>query len=120
VSSVEGSEAAAIAEAVLAVDGVVALSAGPVGQFRSYLPGGATVPGVRVDEGGLTVNVIARYDPALADLGTAVAAALGDLAAGRPVTVAVDDLVLPGEDGPERAGSVVEAPIDPGEQAEEA
>jgi hypothetical protein len=102
------SEAQLIAEAVLGVDGVVALSAGPVGQFRSYLPGGRSVPGVRLDEDRVAVNVICRYGPALTDLGVAVASALQPLRGGRAVDVTVDDLVLPGEDGPDRSGSVVE------------
>ena len=100
-------DAAAVAAAVLAVSGVVAMSAGPVGQFRSYLPGG-TVPGVRIDDGEVIVNVVARYGMSLTDLGEQVRRAVGSLVDGRSVTVSVDDVVLPGDDEPDRADDVVE------------
>ena len=89
--------AEAVAAAVLEVDGVVAMSAGPAGQFRSYLAGGRSVPGVRLDPDRVTVNVVARYGTSLPGLGNAVSRALGPALAGRAVTVTVDDVVLPGE-----------------------
>ena len=68
--------AARIAAAVLAVEDVVGLSAGPAGQFRTYLPGGASVAGVRVDDERIAVDVVVRYGPSLPELGDRVAAAL--------------------------------------------
>ncbi|GAB2487733.1 Asp23/Gls24 family envelope stress response protein [Jatrophihabitans fulvus] len=91
--------AAAIAAAVLTVDDVVAMSSGPHGQFRSYLGGGASVPGVRVDDEHVELNVVARWGD-LGGLGARVATALGTLTGGRPVTVTVEDVLLPGEPAP--------------------
>ena len=91
---------AAIAARVLAADGVVAMSAGPVGQFRSYLPGGVSVPGVRLDDDRVEVNIVAEYGPRLAELGDRLARELTLLLGGRSLTVSVDDVVLPGEATP--------------------
>lgn len=95
----DGSTAAAIAAAALALDDVVDMSAGPVGQFRTYLGGGRSVPGVRVDDTGVELNVVARWGE-LGGLGARVATAVGPLTGGRPVTVTVDDVLLPGEPAP--------------------
>lgn len=99
-----------LARAVLAVDGVAAMSAGPVGQFRSYLPDGSSVPGVRIGAAHLEINIVSQFGPALPELGTAIQAALASLIGGRTVTVTVDDIVLPGEPAPAGAGTVVEGP----------
>lgn len=98
--AVEDGPAAEIAAAVLAVDDVVALTSGPAGQFRTYLPGGRSVAGVRLDDTSVELDVVARYGPSLLELGDRVAAALIPLAGGRAVTVRVADIVLPGEEPP--------------------
>ena len=86
------SAVAAIATAVLAVDGVAAMSSGPVDQFRSYLPGGRSVVGVRLDCGHLELNVVVRYGPSLPELGSRIADAVGDVPGVRTVHVTVDDI----------------------------
>lgn len=95
------SEQELIAEAVAACAGVASMSAGPLDQYRSYLPG-RSVAGVRTDDERVQISVVARYGPSLPELGEQIAAAVGPLAAGRRVTVSVEDLELPGPPAGER------------------
>lgn len=88
-------DAGAVAQAARAVTGVVELSTGPTDQFRSYLPGGDTVPGVRADDDTLRINVVAAWGTRLPALGDEVRAAVAPFAGSREVIVAVDDLVEP-------------------------
>lgn len=83
-----------VARAVAACPDVARLSEGVVAEVASYLPG-RRVPGVRVDDEGVDVHIVARWGRPLPDVGEAVAAAVTPLSGGRPVRVFVDDL-----DGP--------------------
>jgi len=93
------SEAELVAAAVVACPDVAAMSAGPLGQYRSYLPG-RSVPGVRIDDDHLIINVVARYGPALPELGSQLTAAITPILHGRRVTVTIDDIQVPGHEDP--------------------
>lgn len=86
---------AVVADAVRSVPGVVDLSTGPTDQFRSYLPGGHTVAGVRADADTVRINIVASWNTPLPALGDDIRATVAPLAGGRDVVVAVDDLVGP-------------------------
>ena len=85
-----------IRAAVLACPGVVELSAGPFGEVASYLPG-RTVPGVRVDDDHVEVHIVASYGEPLRAVADQIGASVQGLLGGRTLTVAVDDILLPGE-----------------------
>ena len=89
-----------VAAAVTAVPGVARMSAGPTEQFRSYLPGGATVHGVRFDDDVLLINVVALWGVSLDDLGARIREAVTAWSGTREVVVAVDDLDVPDLDVP--------------------
>jgi uncharacterized alkaline shock family protein YloU len=82
----------ALAAAVLACPAVVAMSAGRVGEVATYLPG-RRVAGVRVRDKEVTVHVVARYGPTVAEIAAQVRQTVQTLAPGRSVAVGVDDLV---------------------------
>ncbi|MDP8975686.1 MAG: hypothetical protein M3N28_04835 [Actinomycetota bacterium] len=84
----------AVAEAVLACPGVVAMSGGALGEAASYLPG-RRVPGVRATEEELEVHVVARWTSVLPEVADAVRAAVAPLAPGRPVSVFIEDVEVP-------------------------
>ena len=84
----------AIAAAVLACGAVAGLSGGLAGEVASYLPG-RRVTGVQVRPEGITVHVVARYGPTMAEVATEVAAAVRAVAGPVDVRVGIDDLLLP-------------------------
>ena len=84
----------AVATAVLACPHVAALSAGTVEEIATYLPG-RRVQGIRSDEGSLEIHVVARWGTPLPEVGAEVRRAVGALAGGRSVTVAIEDLEMP-------------------------
>jgi len=84
----------ALADAVLAVPGVVGLSGGPLGTVASYLPG-RRVAGVAVRDDGVEVHVVGRLGDDLPAVAARVQAAARALASGRPVDVRVDDVTGP-------------------------
>lgn len=88
----------AIAAAVRACGTVVDLSGGLAGEAATYLPG-RRVTGVRIDDRTVTVHVVARYGPSIAEIGAEVSRAVAPLAAGRQVAVAVEDLAMVDEGG---------------------
>lgn len=83
-------DARAVAEAVLAVPGVVDLDGGLFGEVATYLPGERVV-GVQLDDDQATVHIVVdlRYD--LRDV-AARAAAVATEVAGRPFSVTVEDV----------------------------
>ena len=87
----------AVAQRAAACRSVAGLSAGPVGEVATYLPG-RRVPGVRLSDDRIEVHVIGRWGIRVADLAAEVRAAIAPIAPGVPVDVHVDDLELP-EDG---------------------
>ena len=88
----------AVSAAVLGCPDVVALSSGRLGEVATYLPG-RRIAGVRVgDDGAVTVHVVARYGPTVQEIAKQVRAAVAGVAGPGPVTVGVDDLVLPTPD----------------------
>ena len=93
-------DADAVAAATLGCPGVVAMSGGVAGEVATYLPG-RRVSGVRIGATTVSVHVVADYGLVLADLADAVRRAVAPLAAGRQVTVAIDDLRLPEVHAPE-------------------
>jgi hypothetical protein len=85
-----------IAEAARACPGVAGLHGGPFGQGDTYLPG-RRVSGVTLSGDEAVVGVVGRYPASVAEIASQVRAAVGALVPGVPVTVNVEDLLLPGE-----------------------
>jgi hypothetical protein len=92
----EAIDAEALAERVAGCRSVARLSAGPVGEVATYLPG-RRVPGVRLAGGRIEVHVVARWGVRMPDLAADVRAAVGLIAAGSPIDVHVDDVDVPDE-----------------------
>ncbi|PRX50038.1 hypothetical protein B0I33_102154 [Prauserella shujinwangii] len=81
-----------IAAAVRAVPEVSGLDSGRFGDIATYLPGRRVV-GVRIRPEEIAIGVISRYPASVAEVASAVRAAIGR--GDRPVRVAVMDMVLP-------------------------
>ncbi len=88
-----------IAEAARACPAVAGLHGGRFGQHTTYLPG-RRVAGVTVSSGEILVGVIGCYPASVTEIASQVRAAAGALVPGVPVTVNVEDLLLPGEQLP--------------------
>lgn len=88
-------DADAVASATLACPSVAGLTAGTVRQVATYLPG-RRIEGVRIRPDGVEVHVVARWRPALPEVGDEVRAAVQPLAPGLPVSVYIDDIEAPG------------------------
>jgi hypothetical protein len=82
-----------VAEATLACPDVLMLSGGMVGEVATYLPG-RRVTGVRVSDAVVEVHVVARYGPAMDEIGAQVRAALTPFVGERTVAVTIDDLAV--------------------------
>lgn len=89
-----------IAQAARACPAVAGLHAGSFGQHATYLPG-RRVSGVRLSAGESVIGVVGCYPASVAEIGSQVRAAVGALVPGVPVTIHVEDLLLPGEQLPE-------------------
>ena len=86
-----------IADAVRACPAVAGLHGGLFGQGTTYLPG-RRVPGVTLSGDEAVIGVVGRYPASVAEVASQVRAAVGALVPpGVPVTVNVEDLLLPGE-----------------------
>jgi hypothetical protein len=85
-----------IAEAALACPAVAGLHGGLFGQRNTYLPG-RRVSGVTLSGDEAVVGVVGRYPASVAEIASQVRAAVGARVPGVPVTVDVEDLLLPGE-----------------------
>jgi hypothetical protein len=94
----------AVATAVLACPHVAGLSAGTVEEIATYLPG-RRVQGIRSDEGSLEIHVVARWGTPLPEVGAEVRRAVGALAGGRSITVAIEDLEMPDAEVAGEAGA---------------
>ena len=92
----DAQQAAAISDAVAAVDGVAGLSGGEFGQVGSSLADGS-VTGVRVDDERVQVHIVADYGMPLQSTANSIGAAVAPWLAGRSLQVSVDDILLPGE-----------------------
>ena len=98
----------AVASATLACPSVAGLTAGAMGQVATYLPG-RRIQGVRVRPEGVEVHVVARWRPALPEVGDEIRAAVQPLAPGLPVSVYIDDIEEPGA-LPATTAAVAKAP----------
>jgi hypothetical protein len=85
-----------IAEAARACPAVAGLHGGLFGQCTTYLPG-RRVPGVMLSGDQAVVGVVGCYPASVAEIASQVRAAVGALVPGVPVTVNVEDILLPGE-----------------------
>jgi hypothetical protein len=85
-----------IAEAARACPAVAGLHGGLFGQATTYLPG-RRVSGVTLSGDEAVVGVVGRYPASIAEIASQVRAAVGALVPGVPVTVNIEDLLLPGE-----------------------
>lgn len=92
-SPVDPDEVAAL---VLACPSVVRLSGGPDGGAGTYLPG-RRLRGVRVSDDGLAVHLVVRHGPTAQEVAQEVRAALAAVAAGRPVDVVLEEVLLDDE-----------------------
>ena len=100
-----------LAAAVLTCPSVAALSGGPFGTVGTYLPG-RRVRGIEVDDERVTVRVIARIAP-LRTIEAEVRAAVGAVVPGRPVDLAVDDVVTDAELVPTDVASPTRSDVPP-------
>ena len=89
----------AVVAAASSCPSVAGMSAGTVGQVATYLPG-RRVPGVRISDDGIEVHVVARWGVLLPQLGEEVRGAVSPLSEGRPVSVYIDDIEIPGAAAP--------------------
>ncbi|WP_415973617.1 Asp23/Gls24 family envelope stress response protein [Rhodococcus sp. 077-4] len=80
-----------IADAVLAIDGVVGLHGGMFGEAATYLPG-RRIAGVRIGEDGTEVHVTLEFGVAVRDTAEAVRRTVAAMVDG-PVHVTVEDIV---------------------------
>ena len=94
-----------VAAVVAACPGVARLSAGPVGEVATYLPG-RRVAGVRVRPDAVEVHVVGWYGPAAAEIAGQVRVAVRTVAGPLPVDVVIDDLDVGG-------AGVIAAPAGP-------
>lgn len=85
-----------IAEAARACPAVAGLHGGLFGQCTTYLPG-RRVPGVTLSGDQAVVGVVGCYPASVAEIASQVRAAVGAVVPGVPVTVNVEDLLLPGD-----------------------
>ncbi|TWF78933.1 hypothetical protein FHX44_114857 [Pseudonocardia hierapolitana] len=85
-----------IAEAARACPAVAGLHGGLFGRCTTYLPG-RRVPGVTLSSDEAVVGVVGCYPASVAEIASQVRAAVGAVVPGVPVTVIVEDLLLPGE-----------------------
>lgn len=85
-----------IRAAVLTCQDVADVAAGPFGEVASHLPG-RTVPGVRVDDHAVEVHIVVNYGLPLRQVANQIGASVAGLLHGRPLSVCVDDILLPGE-----------------------
>lgn len=81
----------AVADAVVAVEGVGGLHAGSFGEVGTLLPG-RRVAGVRVVDSGAEVHITVEMGHRITDVADAVVAAVEPLV-GTPVQVVVEDVV---------------------------
>jgi hypothetical protein len=87
-----------IAMAVRACPAVAGLHGGRFGQITTYLPG-RRVAGVTVFPGEIAIGVVGRYPASVSEIATQVRAAVAAVVPNVSVTVHVEDLLLPEEDG---------------------
>ncbi|OZD63619.1 hypothetical protein CH272_17330 [Rhodococcus sp. 05-340-1] len=80
-----------IADAVLAIDGVVGLHGGMFGEAATYLPG-RRIAGIRIGEDGTEVHVTLEFGVAVRETADAVRRAVATMVDG-PVHVTVEDIV---------------------------
>jgi len=85
-----------VATSVQGCPTVAALSAGPFGQYRTYL-GGRQVVGVGVEADRIDIGVVARFGVSIGDLSNQVRAAVAPLVGGRPINIRVEDVQIPGD-----------------------
>jgi hypothetical protein len=81
----------AIVAAVRSCPTVADVSGGIAGEAATYLPG-RRVTGVQVGGGDVTVHVVARYGPTVAEVAAEVRAALAPLVGSLAVNVVIEDL----------------------------
>jgi hypothetical protein len=100
-----------IAEAARACPAVAGLHGGLFGRCTTYLPG-RRVPGVTLSSDEAVVGVVGCYPASVAEIASQVRAAVGAVVPGVPVTVNVEDLLLPGDPlpGDNRTFPVGDAP----------
>lgn len=105
-TSVEGVEVDvdAVATAVRTSPGVDDLDAGRLVHLGTYLPG-RMVPGVRVDEATVTVQVRTRWNVPMPEVAAQIRARVAPLVGGRRIDVVVADLTDPPSDSPDSPDS---------------
>lgn len=97
-----------IQTAVLSVPAVVALHGGAYEEIATYLPS-RRIAGIRADTEHVEVHVMTRYGTPLVLIGAQIREALHPVLGERTLTIAVDDILLPGQPEPDDA----DHPADP-------
>ena len=88
-----------IAEAAQACPAVAGLHGGRFGQHTTCLPG-RRVSGVTLSREEAVVGVVGSYPASVAEIAAQVRAAVGAVVPGVPVTVYIEDVLLPGQQLP--------------------
>lgn len=83
-----------VSAAVRACPGVDDLDGGAAGSVVSYLPG-RRMPGLRVDDDRVTIQVRGHWGIPIADIGDEVVSAVTPLVAGRSIDIIVSDISTP-------------------------
>lgn len=87
----------AVAAAALGCPLIADLTGGRFGEVATYRPGSRLV-GVRMDDEGIELHVVAKWGAPLPEVAEVVRAAVAPYAEGLPVSVFVDDIELPEEE----------------------
>jgi uncharacterized alkaline shock family protein YloU len=97
-----------VAEAVRSVPGVVDLHGGALGEAVTLLPG-RRVPGIRQSDDGTEVHLSVEHGAHIREVADAVRRSVRAVT-GSPVTVVVEDVVVPDEDPATDAASDASSP----------
>lgn len=92
---VDGVDVDGLFLALASCPGVARVGSSGPGALATYLPG-RRVPGIRVEQATLTIEIQADWNSSKNELFAAVKHAAGPFAAGRRIDVAVVDIALPG------------------------
>lgn len=101
---VDGVDVDAVAAAVRSAPAVDDLSAGGVAGLGTYLPG-RVVPGIRVEQTQVTVQVRSRWGVSTAQIAAEIRSRIGSLVGGRRIDIVVADITNPPSPGPFAPGA---------------
>ncbi len=106
---VDGVDVDAVAAAVSRCPGVAGLGSRFAGAMATYLPGRRVVPGVRVSDDRLELDICAAWGPSAEQIARQIRAAVARLV-DRRVDILISDIRLPGEPDPDTPLALGPAP----------